>query len=77
MPLVANSLFEITAPDGTVVGFAACETEADTQIAKHLLPGAAAFFGDARWPTRAVAVKTVADWMEARMAGYKVVRVGG
>jgi hypothetical protein len=76
MGLVANSLFEITAPDGTTIGFAACETEVDALIWKHCYSAALAVLLIKPCANKQAAVEAVADEVERLAAGYKVVRVG-
>jgi hypothetical protein len=70
--LIANSLFEITAPDGTTVGFAACEAEADQAIADHMAKAAGReFAGHSRLPTQ----DELSAWVKRAAPGYKVVRL--
>ena len=73
MALVANSLFEITAPDGTTVGFAACEEEADRQINEHMIKAMRAEF-----ETQLVLHDRVnlRAWFQCRIMNYKIMRVG-
>lgn len=71
MALIANSLFEITAPDGTTVGFASCEAEADRAIADHMAKLASRNF-EGQLPSE----ETLSDWVARTIPGYKVVRLG-
>jgi hypothetical protein len=71
--LIANSLFEITTSDGTTVGFAACEADADAAIAAHIAKVAGRTFDD-RWPPPTE--DELSAWVKRTLRGYKVVRLG-
>jgi hypothetical protein len=75
MTLVANSLFEITAPNGLVIGFAACESDADRKVAEHM----AKIIHDEIEVGRMQAPIPESDlvkWWDRHHPNYKIVRVG-
>lgn len=76
MSFVSNNLFEIAAPDGVTVGFAACEEDADQNIHEHLLEVAKRNWITTDAAGLATTKAGLVAWYLREVHHYTVVRVG-